>query len=35
MIQYRKNELVTVEIEDIGRDGEGIGKADREHCGLS
>ena len=28
MIQYRKNELVTVEIEDIGRDGEGIGKAD-------
>ena len=28
MIQSRKNELVTVEIEDIGRDGEGIGKAD-------
>lgn len=28
MIQYRKNELVTVEIEDIGSDGEGIGKAD-------
>ena len=26
--QYRKNDIVTVTIEDIGNDGEGIGKSD-------
>ena len=25
---YQKNELVTVKIEDIGNDGEGIGKVE-------
>ena len=25
---YKKNDIVTVTIEDIGNDGEGIGKAD-------
>ena len=25
---YRKNDMVTVTIEDVGMDGEGIGKAD-------
>ena len=27
-MEYRKNDLVTLEIEDCGIDGEGIGKAD-------
>lgn len=27
-MEYKKNEIVTVEIEDIGNDGEGIGKVD-------
>ena len=26
--QYRKNDVVTLTIEDIGSDGEGIGKSD-------
>ena len=35
---YRKNDIVTVTIEDIGNDGEGIGKSEglysvRERCG--
>ena len=27
-MEYRKNDIVTVQIEDIGNDGEGIGKTD-------
>ena len=27
-MEFRKNDLVTLEIEDCGIDGEGIGKAD-------
>ena len=27
-MEYQKNDLVTLEISDIGVDGEGIGKAD-------
>ena len=27
-MEYRKNEMVTVRIDDIGNDGEGIGKID-------
>ena len=27
-MEYRKNDILTVKIEDIGNDGEGIGKAD-------
>ena len=27
-MEYRKNDLVTLKIEDCGVDGEGIGKAD-------
>lgn len=27
-IRYKKNDIVTVTIEDIGNDGEGIGKSD-------
>ena len=27
-MEYRKNDMVTLEIEDCGTDGEGIGKAD-------
>lgn len=27
-MEYRKNDIVTVQIDDIGNDGEGIGKID-------
>lgn len=27
-MEYKKNDIVTVTIEDIGNDGEGIGKSD-------
>ena len=27
-MEYRKNDILTVKIEDIGNDGEGIGKVD-------
>ena len=28
-MEYRKNDIVTLEIVDCGTDGEGIGRADR------